>query len=140
MAIPCPVCGSEDTGGYPKRHKNYTERGRLDIDDWTCLGCGTRWEIWDYVREGVSENKDVRLKDGRVWIDGVIKGEAVACRECSSVNVKLVSKDGIWRGQYNVQQLRYECDDCGALWLNMTCDDGTIKMWRLRRHGRSFQR
>lgn len=129
---PCPVCGSEDTGGYPKT-SSYTGRGRVDIDDWYCHGCKSRWQIWDYIREDVLENKHIRLKDGRAWRDGQAIGDPVPCYLCKETNVQFVSEDGHWRNQYNVAQLRYQCDDCGGIWINMTRDDGRVmarRIWR----------
>ncbi len=138
MARLCPVCGSSDTGGYPKHHKTYTERGRLDIDDWYCPTCESRWEIYEYIREDVTEVKNIRLKDGRPWVNGEAQGTPITCRFCMSEAVTLVSDDGPWRTP-DVRQLRYECGGCGAIWVNMRHTDGTVKMWRLWRQGRAVR-
>lgn len=119
----CPVCQSTDTGGYPKRHKDYTARGRLDIDDWVCMACKSRWEIHDYVREGVSENHNIRLKDGRTWTPDGVQGDAPQCPYCRSTSIKFVQSDGRWaRGGANVR--RYECEDCAVIWQWYINDDG----------------
>jgi C4-type Zn-finger protein len=120
----CPVCQSSDTGGYPKRHKDYTSRGRLDIDDWVCIACGARWEIHDYVREDTTENHNIRLKDGRSWTpESGVQGDVPQCPYCKSIEIEFVQSDGRWhRGGANI--LRYECDSCRAIWQWYINDDG----------------
>lgn len=135
----CPVCGSADTGGYPKRHKDYTpDRGRLDIDAWTCHACKARWEIWAYVREGVEENHDIRLKDGRAWsVDQGVQGDAPVCPYCKGA-AEFVQSDGRWhRGGANL--LRYRCPGCWAIWQWIVDDAGTRLFKRLWRQGQSIQ-
>lgn len=127
---PCPVCHSLDTGGTPKE-RTHTGRGRCDIDDWYCPSCQSRWEVWEYLREEVTEIKRIRLKDGRAWIDGQAIGAAVVCRFCNGSHVEFVKSDGHWRTHYNVEQRRYQCDDCRGIWIAMTHEDGRVLFWRV---------
>lgn len=134
MARLCPVCGSADkTFAHPKRHKEYTERGRLDVDDWYCHICKARWELWDYIREGVGEIKAVRLGNGnrQAWPD---RSPSV-CLGCRSERVAFVQCDGPWRGWAN-ETLRYQCEACGEIWQEMVrIEDGCRLARRLWRQG-----
>lgn len=137
MARLCPVCQSPDTGGYPKRHKQYTaDRGRLDIDDWYCHACKSRWEIWEYPREGATEIKDVRLANGnrQAWGDLPMR----TCPNCKGDLVTYVQHDGPWRG-WGDETLRFECQTCGEIWQEMVrVEDGRRLARRLWRKGRTL--
>lgn len=133
MARICPICGSDKTGGYPKQHKQYTERGRLDVDDWYCHNCESRWEIWEYIREDVTEIKAIRLANGNMQAWGNMPPRECKC--CKSQDVAYVQRDGNWHG-WETEILRYECKQCGEIWQEMAqVADGKRVSRRLFRPG-----
>lgn len=139
MPRPCPVCGSsEKTFASPKHHKQYTERGRLDVDDWYCHLCKARWEVWDYVREDVEETKAIRLANGNLQAWGEMPPRT--CEHCQSGDVAYVQHDGHWRGWAH-EILRYECHTCGEIWQEMAAvDDGKRLFRRIWRPGQTSEK
>lgn len=132
----CPVCGSSKTGGSPKSHKNYGERGRLDIDYNRCDDCHAAWDSYHYVRENVIEFKEIRRGDGNKADWGDLP--APHCRHCQSVAVRWLYDEGRWR-EYGTTILRYECEACGEIWQEMARDEnGTRVARRVWRKGRGI--
>jgi len=130
----CPLCQSPKTGASAQSWKNYTERGRLDIDYNRCHDCGAAWETHDYVREDVIEIKETRRGDGNRAAWGDLPPPL--CQGCQSSDVKWLYEDGRWR-QPGVGILRYECQACGEIWQEMARDDdGRRVARRVYRAGR----
>jgi transposase-like protein len=123
MARPCPVCQSADTGGYPQT-RLYSAHGPVQVDDWVCHSCGTRWEHWDYSRIERVEHKNIRLKDGREWTaEGGVQGEVPVCPYCRSPQIKFVQSDG--RSTHRMADVhRYECEACAVVWQWYIDNDG----------------
>jgi hypothetical protein len=133
MARECPVCGSDKTGASARSHKNYTERGRLDIDYNRCNVCHAAWDTYDYVREDVIEIKDIRRGNGNRVAWGDLPEPQCKC--CKSHDVRWLYEDGRWH-QPGVGILRYECPHCGEIWLEMARDeDGKRVARRVWRYG-----
>lgn len=129
----CPLCQSTNTGASVKQHRQYTERGRLDIDYNRCHTCGAAWDSYDYPREDVTEIHDVRRGDGNLLAWGDLPSPR--CRHCRGLDVKWLYEEGRWHAP-GVGILRYECSRCGQIWQEMVRDtDGTRVARRVFRRG-----
>jgi hypothetical protein len=131
----CPICQSSNNGASPKSHKNYGERGRLDIDYNRCDDCGAAWDTHHYVREDVIEVKEIRRGDGNRIEWGALPPPQ--CKNCQSLDVKWMYEDGRWR-EPGVGILRYQCNACSEIWQEMARDeDGKRVARRVWRRGQT---
>lgn len=124
---PCPVCQSENTGRSVKWHKQYTDRGRLDIDYCRCYDCHAAWDEWDYVREDVIEIHDARRGDGNRIEWGELPPRQ--CPGCKSADVRWLYSDGPWH-RAGTEILRYECQSCRLIWQEMVQEDDGKRLFR----------